>query len=329
MSPGSLVIPKRGGAIGTNKKRITTRSCVLDPNLMAISPANELDVQFLYHWFLTFDLASITSGTSVPQLNKQDLNPLLLPLPPVDVQRRIAHILGQSDELRSKREQALRHLDELGNAVFMEMFGNSVTNPRSWPEDAQLGDVAEIVSGITKGRKLNGAPVRTVPYLAVVNVQDRALNLGQVKTIAATEAEIQRYRLQKDDILLTEGGDPDKLGRGTIWSDEIDEAIHQNHIFRVRLTDSRFLPVFVNWVVGSERGKRYFLQSAKQTTGIASINLTQLRGFPLIRPPIELQREFLCVLRHIRKQHATQEAARRQQEALFAALQYRAFRGEL
>src|SRR5260370_20248201 len=129
-------------------------------------------------------------------------------------------------------------------------------------------------SGNTKGRNINVSPVRTVPYLAVVNVQDRALDLRQLKTIAATEAEIQRYRLQKDDLLLTEGGDPDKLGRGTLWSGEIDECIHQNHIFRVRLTDSRFLPVFVNWVVGSERGKRYFLRSAKQTTGIASINLT-------------------------------------------------------
>jgi type I restriction enzyme S subunit len=159
-----------------------------------------------------------------------------------------------------------------------------------------LGEHAEIVSGITKGRRLNGKPTREVPYLTVYNVQDRALRLDQVKTIEATEDEIERYRLKKDDLLLTEGGDPDKLGRGTLWNDELPESIHQNHIFRVRLRSSELDAAFLNWLVGSERGKRYFLRSAKQTTGIASINMGQLRSFPLLLPPLAEQRRIAAIL---------------------------------
>lgn len=184
-------------------------------------------------------------------------------------------------------------------------------------------------SGVTKGRKLNGRPTRLVPYLAVINVQDRALNLSAVKMIDATEEEIERYRLQTGDLLLTEGGDPDKLGRGTLWGNELPECIHQNHVFRVRLTTEAIEPLFLEWLIGSQRGKRYFLRSAKQTTGIATINMTQLRGFPLLLPPLKLQHEFVAQLAVAEVVEAAHRTAVAKVDGLFASLQHRAFRGEL
>jgi len=155
------------------------------------------------------------------------------------------------------------------------------------------------------------------------------LNLTTVKTIEATASEITRYKLIKDDLLLTEGGDPDKLGRGTLWNDELPEGIHQNHIFRVRLTSPDLDPLFLNWLVGSQRGKKYFLRSAKQTTGIASINMTQLRGFPLLIPPLKLQREFALRVTAVERLKTAHRASLAELDALFATLQHRAFRGEL
>jgi type I restriction enzyme, S subunit len=87
--------------------------------------------------------------------------------------------------------------------------------------------------------------------------------------------------------------------------------------------------LFLNWLVGSPRGKRYFLRSAKQTTGIASINMTQLRGFPLLEPPLALQRLFEQRIQSIETLKASHRAALAHLDALFASLQHRAFRGEL
>ena len=254
---------------------------------------------------------------------------MAIPLPPLSEQQRIAGVLDMAEALRAKRRAALAQLDTLTQSIFFDMFGDPVTNPKGWPETKTLGESAEIVSGVTKGRKLDGKATRVVPYLAVVNVQDRALNLTVVKNIEATEEEIRRYRLKTNDLLLTEGGDPDKLGRGTLWGDELPECIHQNHIFRVRLTSEKLNPLFLNWLIGSQRGKRYFFQSAKQTTGIASINMTQLRAFPLLLPPLVLQREFAHRIAAVEKLQSAHRDSLAELDALFASLQHRAFRGEL
>jgi type I restriction enzyme S subunit len=155
------------------------------------------------------------------------------------------------------------------------------------------------------------------------------LNLLIVKTIDATEKEIDRYRLRTNDLLLTEGGDADKLGRGTLWCDELPECIHQNHIFRVRLNRSDVSPLFLNWLVGGPRGKNYFLRQAKQTTGIATINMTQLKSFPMLIPPLKLQNEFAIRLSRIEGMRSMQTKSLSELDQLFASLQHRAFRGEL
>lgn len=290
-----------------------------------------LDDDYLFH-FLPKALKKIEDSTpfvTVKHLSVKGVKEIDIPLPTIPEQRRIAAILDQADALRVQRQEALVQLDSLTQSIFIEMFGEPVANSKEWPDSTTLGEIAQIVSGITKGRPLNGKLARTVPYLAVANVQDKALNLSAVKDIDATEDEIQRYKLKKNDLLLTEGGDPDKLGRGTLWNDELLECIHQNHIFRVRLITEQLTPLFLNWLVSSQRGKKYFLRSAKQTTGIASINMTQLRSFPLLLPPMKLQQDFIRVAGVIESQQIIQRRCLAELDALFASLQHRAFRGEL
>ncbi|WP_108484110.1 restriction endonuclease subunit S [Oceaniglobus ichthyenteri] len=254
---------------------------------------------------------------------------LPIPLPPLEEQKRIAGILDQADALRRLRTRALDKLNTLGQAIFHEMFGDVFHNSMGWADNEHLEDVADIASGITKGRKTGNVPLRAVPYMAVSNVQDQRLKMDVVKEIEATEAEIGRYLLRQGDLLLTEGGDPDKLGRGCLWSDEIPECIHQNHVFRVRINDERIIPIFLQWLVGSQRGKRYFLSVAKQTTGIASINKTQLKKLPLLLPPLERQIEFEASIAELKNSVARQNTAKLREQSLFASLQHRAFRGEL
>jgi type I restriction enzyme S subunit len=128
---------------------------------------------------------------------------------------------------------------------------------RGW-RSVPLGKVGEIVSGITLGRKLRSERTRRVPYLRVANVKDGHLDLSDVYEIDATEEEINALCLRVGDLLLTEGGDADKLGRGTLWRGELPLCIHQNHIFRVRFDQERFSPEFIAGQIASPYGKAYF-----------------------------------------------------------------------
>ncbi|MDM8513431.1 restriction endonuclease subunit S [Acinetobacter baumannii] len=275
------------------------------------------------------EMESQVHGATMKHITRGKFLANKIPLPPLAEQRRIASILDQADELRQKRQQAIKKLDQLLQATFIDMFGDPVNNPKGWRSDKNLGDVADIVSGITKGRKITGKSLREIPYLAVSNVQDKYLNLSIIKTIEASDDEIKRYKLRQGDLLLTEGGDPDKLGRGTLWNNEVDECIHQNHVFRVRLTSKEFTPNYLNWIIGSEYGKRYFLKSAKQTTGIASINMGQLKKLPLLIPPINLQIQFdeRCIKIHQIKNKLVDSC--KDINNLFSSLQNQAFSGTL
>lgn len=181
-----------------------------------------------------------------------------------------------------------------------------------------LADAAEIASGITLGRKTKEQELIEVPYLRVANVQDGHLLLDELKTIVATQSEIQKWVLLDGDLLLTEGGDLDKLGRGACWRNQVPLCIHQNHIFRVRLPKDSYCPDYVSFQIGSPYGKAYFLAHAKKTTGIASINQRVLGAFPLVKPPITEQR---CIATRLKAQLAEVETARQAVEAQREAIQ--------
>ncbi len=157
-----------------------------------------------------------------------------------------------------------------------------------------LDEVAHIEGGITKDQnRRRSSTVREVPYLRVANVQRGYLDLAELKTILAEEEEIQALRLQVGDILFTEGGDRDKLGRGWVWEGKIDECIHQNHIFRARPNLAAVEPKFVS-LHGNFFGQSWFTRTGKQTTNLASINKGILRRFPVPLPPRNEQRRILA-----------------------------------
>ena len=157
---------------------------------------------------------------------------------------------------------------------------------------ATVDMIAAVKGGITKGQKRRpGEATLEVPYLRVANVQRGYLDLEHVKTIRATAAEVDDLRLEPGDVLFNEGGDRDKLGRGWVWSGEIANCIHQNHVFRARLV-GEFRPRFLSWYANSN-GQAYFFGEGKQTTNLASINMTKLKALPVPVPPLAEQDRIL------------------------------------
>jgi type I restriction enzyme S subunit len=123
----------------------------------------------------------------------------------------------------------------------------------------------------------------------VANVQDGYLDLSDIKTIHILAHEEERYRLRVGDVLMNEGGDFDKLGRGTVWQGQIPRCLHQNHVFRVRCHGESLKPWFLAALTESYLGKSYFVRSSKQTTNLATINSTQIKAFPLRLPSSQEQ----------------------------------------
>ncbi len=157
---------------------------------------------------------------------------------------------------------------------------------------SRFGLLADVSSGVTKGRNLSGKRVTELPYLAVANVQRNAIDLSTVKKIAVGEDEVERYQLQIGDVVLTEGGDADKLGRSAVWRGELPLCLHQNHIFRAR-PSKHVLPEWLSLFTNSPVGQAYFLAAAKQTTNLASINMTQLRNCPTPVPSLDEQQRIV------------------------------------
>jgi len=124
--PGSVVLPKRGAAIATNKKRQTTTPCLLDPNLIGVTPLDCTNADFLFRWFETFDLRGITDETTLPQLNKKDLDPIELPLPPLDEQGRIAGLLDVVEEKMWAESSHLSSLDALLQSLLHHLMTGKV-----------------------------------------------------------------------------------------------------------------------------------------------------------------------------------------------------------
>lgn len=161
---------------------------------------------------------------------------------------------------------------------------------------ASLDMLGDIVSGVTKGTKRKAlVEVFETAYLRVANVQRGYLDLSEIKTIPATQSDIEKYTLQKGDILFNEGGDRDKLGRGWVWYGEVENCIHQNHVFRLRPYLPEIIPELISHY-GNTFGKIWFQNAGKQTTNLASINKGILQSFPIPLSPYVEQAQIMELL---------------------------------
>ena len=299
-----MCLPEKSSVIGT---------------MQYILPNEGVNVHYLAFAMEHMNLAKYFSGATIPHIYFKDYGKEKLLERTEKEQKSIAEILSKMDSLISLRKQQLAKLDELVKARFVEMFGDVLLNSMQWPEKT-LENMANIVSGITKGRKTAEADLQEVPYMAVSNVKDGYIDWTTVKTILATRQEIEKYRLMPDDILMTEGGDPDKVGRGAIIKVPLKNSIHQNHIFRVRLDEQEILPSFFAEYLRHQKAKRYFLGCAKQTTGIASINMRQLRALPTLVPPLSLQKQFAAFVERVDQQKQTVQQGLEKLELMKKAL---------
>ena len=220
-------------------------------------------------------------------------------IPPADLRKSILTLAVQGklvpqDPIDEPAEECLSRLGLKSTVVPPD--GDDFENdslPPAWAQ-VRFEDVALVAGGVTLGRKLGDRKTVTMPYLRVANVKRGEIDLSVIKEVSIGEDEIERYALRENDLLMTEGGDWDKVGRAAIWRAEIPVCLHQNHVFRARMRAAELAPFWFERYFNSPVGRGYFESASKQTTNLASINMRQVRSCPIPLPPLAEQRRIVA-----------------------------------
>lgn len=323
---GSIVFAKSGMSAKMGRIYILPEDAYVVNHLAIITTVDSsVNASFICYYFSHRPPVYLIKDDAYPSISLKDIGDMQIEIPDLDIQNKIVAILDKANSLVKKREETIAKYDELLRATFLEMFLKF-----QGINTQKLDEVAHVVSGLTKGKNYKGKTTDMYPYMRVANVQDGYLDLNEIKEIEATAEEAKRYKLEEDDLLLTEGGDSDKLGRGTLWKNQVENCIYQNHIFRVRVKDRQVVnPTFLSFQLSSQYGKAYFLKAAKQTSGIASINSTQLKAFPVYLPPIEEQTRFEKIIQKGEANKAALSQSLQIINDLNGAIAQLAFKGEL
>jgi type I restriction enzyme S subunit len=272
----------------------------------------------------TKQLDRLFTGTTIKHLPQEKLRQVQIALPPTAEQERIVTAIEEAFSKLDAGEAGLRVVRQLlkrmreailtaavtGRLVPQEPTDTPVAKlladlgvqaaepdgvpelPPSWAW-TELGVIADVVGGVTKDSKRQSDPSFVeVPYLRVANVQRGFLDLETITTIRVAPEKAAQLELRTGDVLFNEGGDRDKLGRGWVWEGQIASCIHQNHVFRARLSDGVEPKLVSIW--GNTFGRGWFETRGKQTTNLASLNLKTLKAFPVPVAPVEEQPRILA-----------------------------------
>jgi type I restriction enzyme, S subunit len=277
---------------------------------IVLSPRSDTNPRFLYHLACCHEFRGRATARMEGSTGRQRVpddvftRRLLVPIPGAEAQSAISKILDAVDLALVRTRNAVAHARVANHNLLHTLFESGLSptsrslggHPAHWTI-RRVDEVAKVGSGLTLGKDLSAFKTAELPYLRVANVQDGRLDLSTIKVVRVRDDEIAQYRLEPGDVLMTEGGDIDKLGRGTIWEGQIPDCLHQNHVFRIRPNRKYLDPQFYSLVVESDIAKRYFSRVAKRTTNLASTNKTQVRAFRFPVPPdVEEQRQIVSIV---------------------------------
>jgi type I restriction enzyme, S subunit len=306
--PAGTVIMASRATIGT----VCMAGCELTTNQGFISfvcDERKLHGRFLYYvlsGLLGSYFAEIAPGTTFKEISRGKAKLEQIGFPSSAEQQRIAAYLDAScaaiDAAVAAKRRQLENLDALRKSIIQRAVTRGISKSvtlkstgNAWmeqiPQDWKLvclKRIAEIQGGLTLGKQYEGQLIER-PYLRVGNVQDGHLDLADVSVIELPASVAKGVELRPDDVLMTEGGDLDKLGRGYLWKGEIPGCLHQNHIFAVRCYLHKLKPMFLAYVTAAKYGRDYFEATGKKTTNLACTNATKVGEFPIPLPHLTEQ----------------------------------------
>ncbi len=282
--------------------------------------------EYLYWWLKAHrnQLEAMGTGATFKEVSKSTVSRIEIPLPPLDEQKRIAAILNKADALRAKRRHAITLLDSLTQSIFLEMFGDPVSNPMGWGI-CRIGDLLESANYGTSGK---AGPVGKYPILRMGNVTfEGRIDTLDLKYIDLGEPEVEKYTVRKGDILFNRTNSADLVGKTAVF-DLDGEYAFAGYLVRARV-NGRATPDYISAYLNSSYGKGLLRGMAKSIVGMANINAKEMQNISIPAPPKALQEEFSGRLGRVAEMRHRILPSVRETDFLFASLQHRAFTGQL
>jgi type I restriction enzyme S subunit len=283
------------------------------------------DLGFLSYYINSINLEPYITGSAQPKLNKKNLDGIKVPLPLLDEQKRIAAILDKADAIRCKRQQAIQLADDFLRAVFLDMFGDPVTNPKSFP----VGTIRDFVETANYGSSGKASETEgEYPMLRMGNITYQgAWDFTNLKYIDLSDKDKPKYLTQKGDLLFNRTNSKELVGKTAVFEDEKPMAI-AGYLVRVRaneLGNNYYISGYLN----SKHGKKTLVGMCKSIVGMANINAQELQNIKIILPPIELQNKFENIVKATKKKLKNFDKSSDLLNSNFNSLSQKAFAGEL
>ena len=309
---------------GVGKVAVAGVDLCFSQDITAILPDKDrLDTAYLVHFLRTKQdyLLSMARGATIKGVTRNVVADLVIPLPPLPEQRRIAAILGQTDALRAKRREALAQLDRLAQSVFVEMFGDPETNPKNLRKSA-ISDIAEVSTGSTPSRGSGDFYGGSIPWVKTTEVTGEVIHDTEEKLTEAGLRSIRGKLHPTNSILVAMYGQGQTRGRAALLALEAS----CNQACGVIRPSEHYLPrfMFAQLLLGYDR-----LRALGRGGNQENLNLQLLGAFEVLVPPLAIQQAFVTRMSAIDALKAMHRTALAELDALFASLQHRAFRGEL
>jgi len=263
------------------------------------------------------------AGGAQPNINQQIIRDTQIPLPPLPEQKRIAAILDKADSIRRKRQEAVRLTEELLRSVFLDMFGDPVTNPKGW----KTGVLGDVIFSAKDGPHVSPEySTEGIPFLSARHVKPGRIEWNDLKHITPEEAKIhwKKCRPEKGDILYTKGG---TTGVAAVFDSDEEIAVWV-HIALLKLKHNKVNPY---WLENMLNSKYCYDQSQRYTHGITNqdLGLKRMVNIEMYLPPLQEQNKFHAAVKKIMNIASMNESYLQESENAFNSLLQRAFKGEL
>ena len=317
--PGTLLLAMYGsvGKTAITKIDLTTNQAILGINIL---DDELLDLKYLKYWFSTIKekLLNRAVGAALPNISLGIVKELEIPLPSLPQQQKIASILNETDDIRQNNKAVLAKYDELTQALFLDMFGDPVSNPKGWEKVETINYCKSIVPGRDKPKSFTG----NIPWVTTNDLNHLGKTSVSKLNIGLSDSEILEVKaktIPEGSVIMTCVGD-----LGVISVNTVKMVVNQQlHAF---ICGSNLNNVFLMYNLSFQKPYMYKMSSS---TTVPYMNKTVCNNTPTIVPPIELQNQFAERVAIIEEQKTIVQKSLEKSERLFNSLLQKAFKGEL